>query len=85
VCAIGAVEDDLAEGGRVREGADVALTSHAKKPYLTGIAFGRARTHHDPVTDLHEFGGDGIADHAGAENCDQHGGFLLSDMPTHDR
>ena len=44
VRAIGAVEDDLAEGGRVREGADLALTSHATKPCLTGIAVGRTRT-----------------------------------------
>jgi hypothetical protein len=82
--AIGAVEDDLAECGRLGEGADLGLASHAAKPCLAGIAVGRARTHHDPVTDLHKSGGDGVADHAGAEDCDPHDGSPLRDRLTMD-
>jgi hypothetical protein len=36
------------------------------------LAVGFARAHHDLIADFHEFGGDSVTDHAGAEDCDFH-------------
>src|ERR1700758_5817197 len=72
VCSIGAVEDKFAEFRCVSECADLRFATNAVKPLPTCVAVGVARAHHDLMADFDEFGGDSVADHAGAEHCDFH-------------
>jgi len=75
--AVGTVEHDLAERGRVGEGAHLTVSAHAFEPCFAGITGGRARAHHDLMAELNEFGREGVPDHAGAKNCDFHSGVLI--------
>jgi hypothetical protein len=50
----------------------MSLAADRFHPFLPSVAGGGARAHYDFVVDLNEFGGDGFADHACAEDCNFH-------------
>src|SRR5262249_33687153 len=72
VRAVGAIEYDFAKGGGLGERADLCFAANRPKPLLAGLAFGGARSHHDLMAELNKFGSDGIAHHAGAQDCNLH-------------
>src|SRR5262249_25030724 len=72
VRAVGAVNDNVAKGRCVGERADLRRAADATKPLLACVARGGARAHLDLMAELNEFGPNGVADHACAEDCDLH-------------
>lgn len=70
--AAGAVEDELAEGRRVREGALTGRRAHRADPRHRLVVAARARAHPDAVSRARERAADGAPDHASPEDADVH-------------
>lgn len=74
----GAVEDDFAERRSVGERADRCVLSRSARPFDRLRIVGGAGTHHYSMAEFRKRRSYGLADDAGAEDCDVHSRFVGS-------